>query len=180
MLKKLSIASLLLMSLVSTHHSIAAERDVTRSDFYNRMKAIMNEKPKTLLINSPEEYIYNLATTDFIKGLMNQYSGLTRIIASSPDPATLSDTNRELFLNIICAQSALGERGRYHYEVIEKLAIQDLDENQYNKNIKHLTSQSNNFFNLLEVPAIQKQCRKEGISAAKYSEAVNLIDNALK
>lgn len=180
MLNKIVKISILTMSLITATNSLASDKEISRSDFYNKMQSIINEKPKVLLINSPEEYIYNLSTTDFIKGLMNQYAGLTRIIASTENKSSLDEINKDLFLNIICAQAALGNEGKEHYETIEKLSIQGLDINTFNKNIEHLMKKSDNLRGIIEVPITIKQCKKEGDLANEYTNAVNLIRDARK
>lgn len=167
MFKKLTIA----LSFVALSFSALANEATEKDDFRNKMKALLGTKDSVLLINTPEEYTYNLVTTDFIKGLMNQYAGFTRIIASTENESELDSINKEMFLNVVCAQAALGQGGQEHYEVITELALVGLDKERFEKNSNYLISKSEGNKNLLELPLTLKECKKEGLKAIDFANA---------
>ena len=166
----------ILIALSATIALSASADDDNRSEFYKKMKAAVEEK-KVVEINSPEEYIYNLTTTDFMKGLLNQFAGLTRIAATTENQSALDEISKDMFLNVICAQSALGEGGKEHYEIIEKLSLQGLNQDLFKKNIEYLMSRAENLRGIVEVPLTIKECKKEGDIAIDFGNASKLMKN---
>lgn len=176
-MKFLTRAVAVAISLTMASSSFAI--DDGKSEFYKKMKSLVDKEQK-VLINTPEEYIYNLSTTDFIKGLMNQYASITRTIAKSENYEGLELVKKDLFTNVVCAQAALGRPSGDHYNMITDLSIKGLDEDLYKKNIQYLIDTSSDLKNLPEVPLLINECIKEGQNAKSFGLAAEKIREAKK
>ena len=123
-MKKIKIITLLsLLSLPLAGFS----NEKTDADLFKlKIESILEKKlnkQTVLLVNSPEAYIWNLKTTDFVKGLMYETSIVLDFMAkNSEDKDKLKDFNREFQQNSTCFAIIIGKSGN-HFNMIYDLTL---------------------------------------------------------
>ncbi len=122
------ILMLTMLSLPMVGFSADSQSDV--KDFKTKIDNILKKKEKkdVLLVNSPEAYIWNLKTTDFVKGLMYETSIVLNFMAkNSDDKDTLRDFNREFQLNSTCFSIIVGNADN-HFNNIYDLTLKTAED----------------------------------------------------
>jgi hypothetical protein len=152
-----------------TEDVVSPQETLNKEDFKKHLEQILNQ-PKTLIITTPEQYISNLNTTEFVKGLMFETSLVIKFLAEhSDDEITLSSFNREYTINSSCFAEVVGSSGN-HFNTILNLTLQTPElKEKYNKGYSFMVDQ-------LERYPIEQEyhdlCKKEKIKAVEYSKSL--------
>lgn len=111
-----AMSSNLMAANVSPNEKLSSE------EFKRQIDEIMNKK-KTLIVDSPEVYINNINTTEFVRGLMYETSIVIKFLADhSKDEETLNAFNREFTMNSSCFATVIGHAD-HHFETIYNLTL---------------------------------------------------------
>jgi hypothetical protein len=165
-----NIIAITLMAIFST--SAIAETTSTplnSEDFKAKLNNILNQ-PKVLTINTPEEYIYNLNTTEFVKGLMYETVLVMKFLAeNSDDDVTLASFNKEYTVNSSCFAEVIGSSGN-HFNTLFNLTLKTPElKDKYNKGYSFMV-------NSIERYPIEKEyhdlCRNEKLKAIEYTKSL--------
>lgn len=165
-----NIIAITLMAIFST--SAIAETTSTplnSEDFKTKLNNILN-RPKVLTINTPEEYIYNLNTTEFVKGLMYETVLVMKFLAeNSDDDVTLASFNKEYTVNSSCFAEVIGSSGN-HFNTLFNLTLKTPE-------LKAKYHQGYSFMvNSIERYPIEKEyhdlCRNEKLKAIEYTKSL--------
>jgi hypothetical protein len=121
-MKKIKIITLIsLLSLPMVGFANETETESFKSKIDNILNQNLN-KEDVLLVNTPEAYIWNLKTTDFVKGLMYETSIVLDFLSkNSKDLDKLKDFNREFQQNTTCFSIVVGS-GK-HFNMIHNLTL---------------------------------------------------------
>lgn len=103
-------------------------------DFKGKIDALLEKsinRKEVLLVDSPEVYIWNLNTTEFLKGLMYETSLVLDFMSkNNKNKEKLREFNREYQQNTTCFSIILGDGGK-HFDAIYELTL-DTDEKKAN------------------------------------------------
>jgi len=123
---------------VLTINAFANEPPLTPDELKVKVEQILNKK-KVLVINTPEEYIYNLDTTQFVKGLMYETSIVIKFLAeNSNDPEKLEAFSKEFATNTQCFSIVVGNADN-HFNTLYNLALPDQSmKDNYNKGYSYM------------------------------------------
>lgn len=169
-MKKIALLLMLSLPFVSIANDNITKID---DDFKKRIDAII-EKSKTreevLLVNSAEEYIWNLNTTDFVKGLMYETSLVLNFMSeNNKDTERLRAFNREYQQNITCFSIIVGNDGN-HFKTIYELTL-----NTNEKKENYLEAYSFLSYQMLPFEMTKDYldlCHNEKIKANEYYEKI--------
>lgn len=115
------ITGCVFISFISTT-SVIADEKLSPEDFKKKIESIMNPK-KVLLVDTPESYIYNLDTTEFVKGLMYETSIVLKFLSeNSKDKEKLAAFNKEFSQNTTCFSIVVG-KSEEHFNTIYNLTL---------------------------------------------------------
>lgn len=107
--------------------SVHADEKLSKEEFKKKIESIMNA-PKVLTIDSPEQYIYNLDTTQFVKGLMYETSIVLKFLSeNSKDKQKLAEFNREFTTNSQCFSIVIGNADN-HFKTLFELTLKTPEE----------------------------------------------------
>lgn len=121
-IKIITLISLLSLPLVGFSNESKTDADLFKSKIEAILEKKLNKKD-VLLVDSPEAYIWNLKTTDFVKGLMYETSIVLDFMAkNSKDQDKLKDFNREFQQNSTCFAIIVGNSGN-HFNMIYDLTL---------------------------------------------------------
>lgn len=166
-----TIIAITLMAIFSTSAiaSTTTSAPLSSEDFKAKLNNILNQ-PKVLTINTPEEYIYNLNTTDFVKGLMYETVLVIKFLAeNSDDDVTLASFNKEYTVNSSCFAEVIGSSGN-HFNTLFNLTLKTPE-------LKAKYQQGYSFMvNSIERYPIEKEyhdlCRNEKLKAIEYTKSL--------
>lgn len=167
LLKKIALIALISIPLFAVADDKANEKLVFKNKIENLLKINLSKKD-VLLVNTPELYIWNLKTTDFLKGLMFETSLVLDFMAkNSNDTEKLRDFNKEFQQNSTCLSIIIGNSGN-HFMNIYNLTLKEPSEKEaYLKSYNFLANQikpyelSESYINL---------CKEERLKVIEYSK----------
>lgn len=168
---KNNIIAIILMAIVST--AAMAEtptvEPLNKDQFKSQLDKILNQ-PKVLIINTPEEYITNLNTTEFIKGLMYETVLVLKFLAeNSDDDVTLASFNKEFTVNSSCFSEVIGSSGN-HFKTLFNLTLNTPElKEQYNKGYSFMVNQMERY--PIE-QAYHDLCKNEKLKAIEYTKTL--------
>lgn len=147
--------------------NVQADEKLSKEDFKKKIESIMNA-PKVLNIDTAEQYIYNLDTTQFVKGLMYETSIVLRFLSeNSKDKQKLAEFNREFTTNSKCFSIVVGNADN-HFKTIFELTLRTPEAKEnFNEAYSYMVDtlppyQLDNEYEQL--------CKEEKIKANKYYE----------
>lgn len=157
----------LCLPIISVANETTNEKDIFKSRIDSILAKNINKKD-SLLIDSPELYIWNLNTTDFLKGLMFETSIVLDFMSkNSKDKDKLREFNREFQQNTTCFSIIVGNSGG-HFDTIYELTLNTPEKKEnYKEAYEFLSYQiipykmSKDYLDL---------CRNEKIKANEYYE----------
>lgn len=121
-IKIITLLSLLSLPIAGFSNESKTEADLFKLKIETILEKKLNKKD-VLLVDSPEAYIWNLKTTDFVKGLMYETSIVLDFMAkNSEDKDKLKDFNREFQQNSTCFAIIIGKSGN-HFNMIYELTL---------------------------------------------------------
>lgn len=98
-----------------------AQPKIDKDELNRKINNILNKKVY-LKVESPEEYINNLDTTDFVKGLLLESVALSDSIAVNKDNSQkLSSIAQDVINNTACQQAIMGQEAMFHYQKLMNL-----------------------------------------------------------
>jgi hypothetical protein len=168
---KKNIIAITLMAIFST--SVMADVQVSeplnKDQFKNQLNKILNQ-PKVLVINTPEEYISNLNTTEFVKGLMYETVLVIKFLAeNSDDDVTLSSFNKEYTVNSSCFAEVIGSSGN-HFNTLFNLTLNTPElKEKYKKGYGFMVNQIERY--PIE-DAYHDLCKNEKLKAIEYTKTL--------
>lgn len=119
-----------------------------KKDEINRKIQNILNKNVVLKVDTPEVYIDNLDTTDFVKGLLLESVALSDAIAKNRDnPIKLQSMAQDVINNTACQQVIMGQESLFHYQKLMGLLFKTENEKkdfvQGQKNIEVFASKIN-------------------------------------
>jgi len=146
----------------------AAETKPELEALKKQISDILNSK-EVVLIKDEKEYIYNLNTTPFIKGLFVQSTYLFKYISdNSEDEEKLLIAKDDLAFNTLCLQAALKNEAIPHIETLHELSLPTQELKDKFKKGALFIMDKNQVINA--DPMIVDLCRNEGVKASLYQE----------
>ncbi len=166
------IKNILCITILSAAFSNAAfaNEKLSTEDFIKKIDSLMN-KEKVLMVDSPEEYIYNLNTTEFVKGLLYETSIVLKFIAENYDNKDkLTAFNREFSLNKNCFSIIVGNADN-HFDYIYNLTLKtDEMKDNYKKGYSFMVDTLEPYpMN----PEYIQLCKDEKEKAKEYNKTIN-------
>lgn len=158
---------------ILSSNAVASTTDGTKlssDEFKRQVEEIMNKK-KTLIVDSPEVYINNLNTTEFVRGLMYETSIVIKFLAEhSKDGETLNAFNREFTMNTSCFATVVGNAD-HHFETIYKLTLPTPElKAQYEEGYGYMVNRLTRY--KLD-PSYHKLCVDEKQKAMEYYDKIS-------
>lgn len=124
------IGSVLISSITLAEDKTSSIQDSPVNHIENKIDNILNKKVY-LKVESPEQYIANLDTTDFVKGLFLESVVLSQKIAENKDnDLKLESMAQDVINNTACQQAIMGEESLFHYQKLMNLLFTKPDERQ--------------------------------------------------
>lgn len=164
----MKLKSLLVAVALVPFLAVAAEKKPELEEFKKQITDILNSK-EVLLIKDEKEYIYNLNTTPFIKGLFVQTTYLFKHISeNSEDEEKLLVAQEDLAFNTLCLQASLKQEAIPHIEALHELSLPTEELKAKFKKGALFIMDKNQVINA--DPMIIELCRNEGVKAALYQE----------
>lgn len=148
--------------------AFATEKKPDLEEFKKQITDILNSK-EVLLIKDEKEYIYNLNTTPFIKGLFVQTTYLFKYISeNSEDEEKLLIAQEDLAFNTLCLQASIKQEAIPHIEALHALSLPTEELKAKFKKGALFIMDKNQVINA--DPMIIDLCRNEGVKAAVYQD----------
>lgn len=168
---KKNIIAITLIAIFST--SVMANDKVSESLNKDQFKDQLNKiltQPKVLVINTPEEYITNLNTTEFVQGLMYETVLVLKFLAeNSDDEITLASFNKEYTVNSSCFSEVIGSSGN-HFNTLFNLTLNTPElKEKYNKGYSFMVNQVERY--PIE-QAYHDLCKNEKLKAIEYTKTL--------
>jgi len=168
---KKNIIAITLMAIFSTlamaDDTVKVNEPLNKDQFKEQLNKIINQ-PKVLVITTPTEYIANMNTTDFVKGLMYETMLVIKFLAEkSDDEVTLSSFNREFTINSSCFAEVIGASGN-HFNTLLNLTLNTPElKKQYEKGYSFMVNQVERY------PIEQEYhdlCKSEKLKAIEFTK----------
>lgn len=169
---KKTIIAISMMAIFSTGVMADTEtstKTLNKDEFKQQLDKILNQ-PKVLIITTPEGYIGNLNTTEFVKGLMYETTLVIRFLAQhSDDPVVLDSFNKEYTINSSCFAEVVGSSDN-HFNTLLNLTLTTPEmKEKYNKAYSFMVNQIDRY-------PLEKEyhelCRKEKLKAIEYTKTL--------
>lgn len=171
---KKTLLSLFLLSSISLH-AIADNDTAKEDDFQKKIDAIMSQatKPK---MDAQYDYIYNLQTTEFIKGLLVESTFIFRYIADNSDNHdNLIKIKKEALENTVCLQSAMGNEALKHLNNLFPLTLTTQEEKDDFKTGNQWLNKNSGSLDYDE--KLEELCKNEGIKAEQFVKSIKEKSN---
>lgn len=163
-IKNLAICILLSLPLYTM-----ASNDTT--EFKNKIDFLLKknlDKKDILLVDNPETYIWNLKTTDFLKGLLFETTMVLDFMAkNSENKNLLREFSKEFEQNSTCISIIIGNSGN-HFNTIYNLTLKEPSEKEaYFKAYDFLSNQIKPYQLSKEYIDL---CQSERLKVIEYSK----------
>lgn len=104
------------------------QRQEKTEELNKKIQNILNKKVY-LKVDTPEQYIDNLDTTNFVKGLLLESVALSDSIATNKNnPIKLQSIAQDVINNTACQQVIMGKESLFHYQKLMNLLFKTEDE----------------------------------------------------
>lgn len=169
-IKKIVAIISLCLPIISVAKETVNEKDMFKERIDSILAKNINKKD-SLLVDSPELYIWNLNTTDFLKGLMFETSIVLDFMSkNNKDKDKLREFNREFQQNSTCFSIIVGGSGG-HFNTIYELTLNTPEKKEnYKESYDFLAYQilpyemSKEYLDL---------CKSEKIKAIEHYQKIN-------